>query len=106
MELAYAAQSLAALGHASRLEIFRILVRVGSKGMRIGELQNALGQPASTVAFHLRALTSASLVVQEREGRDVYCRVNFSALDDVLQYVKQDCCMGVSLPVFMADRIA
>lgn len=106
MELTLAAQSLAALGHANRLEIFRILVQAGSAGMRIGDLQTALGRPASTVAFHLRALTSANLILQDREGREVYCRVNFLALDQVLQYVKQDCCKGVSLPVFVNAKAA
>jgi len=106
MEINFAAQSLAALGHANRLEIFRILVKAGASGLRIGDLQAALGRPASTVAFHLRALTGANLIVQNREGREVYCRVNFSALDALLQYVKQDCCLGVSQPVVVRAEAA
>ena len=32
----------------------------------------------------------------------VRCRANYQALDEVLQFVKQDCCKGVALPVFGA----
>ena len=96
------AQRFAALGHEHRLELFQVLVKAGDKGMTVGELQAVLARPASTLAFHLRELVNAGLVTQEKEGRSVHCRVNFKALDEVLQFVKQDCCKGVALPVFGA----
>lgn len=102
MDLKTSAKRLASLGHENRLELFRLLVQAGPDGLTIGELQIALDRPASTLAFHLRELVAAELVVQEKEGRMVRCRANYEALNEVLQFVKQNCCCGVKLPVFAA----
>lgn len=102
MNLATSAKRLAGLGHEHRLELFQLLVQAGDEGMTVGELQAVTGRPASTLAFHLRELVASDLVTQQKEGRMVRCRANFQALDEVLQFVKQDCCKGVALPVFGA----
>ena len=102
MSLVTSAKRLAGLGHEHRLEIFQLLVQAGDDGMTVGELQAVTGRPASTLAFHLRELVASDLVTQQKEGRMVRCRVNYQALDEVLQFVKQDCCKGVALPVFDA----
>lgn len=102
MNLATSAKRLAGLGHEHRLEIFQLLVQAGDDGMTVGELQAVTGRPASTLAFHLRELVASGLVTQQKEGRMVRCRANYEALDEVLQFVKQDCCKGVALPVFGA----
>lgn len=101
-----AATRLAALGHEHRLELFKVLVRSGRNGLTVGELQSALDRPASTVGFHLRELVTAGLVTQEREGRSVRSRADFNALDEVLQFMKHDCCQGVALPSFGGRRAA
>ena len=102
MDLTNCAKRLAGLGHENRLELFRLLVQAGPGGMTIGELQSVLERPASTLAFHLRELVAADLVTQEKEGRMVRCRADYQALNEVLQFVKQNCCKGVKLPVFSA----
>lgn len=102
MDLATSAKRLASLGHEQRLELFQLLVQAGPEGMSISELQAAAGRPPSTLAFHLRELVSADLVLQEKEGRVVRCTANYAALNEVLQFVKQKCCQGVSLPVFVS----
>lgn len=103
MNLATSAKRLAGLGHEHRLEIFQLLVQAGDDGMTVGELQAVTGRPASTLAFHLRELVAAELVTQQKEGRTVRCRANYAALDELLQFVKRDCCKGVALPVFGAQ---
>jgi ArsR family transcriptional regulator, arsenate/arsenite/antimonite-responsive transcriptional repressor len=100
MNLAISAKRLASLGHENRLELFKLLMQAGPEGMTIGELQSLLERPASTLAFHLRELVSAGLVTQEKEGRMVRCRADYRALNEVLQFVKQNCCRGIALPVF------
>jgi DNA-binding transcriptional ArsR family regulator len=104
MDLITSAKRLGSLGHENRLELFKVLVQAGEAGMTIGELQTALDRPASTLAFHLRELVAADLVTQQKEGRMVRCRANYAALNEVLQFVKQDCCRGVALPVFVAKK--
>lgn len=100
MDLIISAKRLASLGHENRLELFKLLMQAGPEGMTIGELQSLLDRPASTLAFHLRELVSSGLVTQEKEGRMVRCRADYRALNDVLQFVKQNCCRGIALPVF------
>ncbi len=90
-----AANALAALGNRTRLRIFKLLVHAGREGTNIGTLQRHLGIPATTLAHHLATLTQAGLMDQERRGREVICRSNYKALNDVLAYVKAECCAGL-----------
>lgn len=91
-----AADALAALGNRTRLRIFKLLVRAGREGTNIGTLQKHLGIPATTLAHHLSTLAQASLIEQERRGREVICTSNYKALNDVLTYVKAECCAGLA----------
>jgi ArsR family transcriptional regulator, arsenate/arsenite/antimonite-responsive transcriptional repressor len=90
-----AADALAALGNRTRLRAFKLLVRAGREGTNIGTLQKHLGIPATTLAHHLATLTQAGLVQQERRGREVICTANYKAVNDVLAYVKAECCAGL-----------
>jgi DNA-binding transcriptional ArsR family regulator len=90
-----AADALAALGNRTRLRIFKLLVRAGREGTNVGTLQRHLGIPATTLAHHLATLTNASLVEQERRGREVICTASYKAVNDVLAYVKAECCAGL-----------
>jgi DNA-binding transcriptional ArsR family regulator len=90
-----AADALAALGSRTRLRLFKLLVRAGREGANIGTLQRLLGIPPTTLAHHLASLTQAGLVDQDRRGREVICTANYKAVDDVLAYVKAECCAGV-----------
>lgn len=91
-----AADALAALGNRTRLRISKLLVRAGREGTNIGTLQKHLGIPATTLAHHLATLAQAGLMQQERRGREVICTSNFKALNDVLAYVKAECCAGLN----------
>ena len=90
-----ASDALAALGNRTRLRAFKLLVRAGREGTNIGTLQKHLGIPATTLAHHLAALTAAGLVEQERRGREVICTANYRAVNDVIAYVKAECCAGL-----------
>jgi DNA-binding transcriptional ArsR family regulator len=91
-----AADALAALGNRTRLRIFKVLIRAGRQGANIGTIQKLLRVPATTLSHHLGTLTQAGLVSQERQGREVICTANFKAVNDVLAYVKAECCAGVA----------
>ncbi|MDR9394955.1 ArsR/SmtB family transcription factor [Roseovarius sp. SYSU LYC5161] len=91
------ARALAALGHDARLSIFRLLVKAGEEGLRVGEIGAHLGLAPSTLAHHLSTLVDAGLVVQEKQGREVLNRVDFAAMHQVLSFLTAECCSGVSL---------
>jgi DNA-binding transcriptional ArsR family regulator len=69
-----AVASLAALAQSMRLRIFRALVGAGPAGLTPGALSATLDVPGSTLSFHLRELTHAGLVTQERDGRHLIYR--------------------------------
>ena len=91
------ARALAALGHDARLAIFRLLVRVGRDGLRVGEIAQHLDMAPSTLAHHLSTLVSAELVVQEKVGRDVVNRADFDVAQKLADFITSECCEGVSL---------
>lgn len=91
------ARALAALGHDTRLAIFRLLVRAGDAGLNVGEIGQHLDQAPSTLAHHLSALVEAGLVVQERQGRSVINRVDYAAMRRTLDFLTSECCTGVKL---------
>ena len=92
------ARALAALGHDARLSIFRLLVKAGEGGLRVGDIGDHLGLPPSTLAHHLSALVDAGLVLQDRQGREVFNRVDFPAMRRVLDFLTSECCSGVAVP--------
>jgi len=94
MELDTAAKRLAELGHSTRLAIFRHLVKCGPDGCPVGEVQKTLAIPGSTLSHHLGRLMSAGLVEQRRDGRILYCLPVFSALDEVIGFLTDECCAG------------
>jgi DNA-binding transcriptional ArsR family regulator len=94
MEEAIVIRSLAALAHSLRLQVFRALVVVGRRGMTPGVMQESLGVPSATLSFHLRELTHAGLVTQERDGRHLIYRASFDRMNEVLAYLTANCCQG------------
>jgi DNA-binding transcriptional ArsR family regulator len=89
------ARALAALGHDARLSIFRLLVKAGHDGLRVGEIGDHLGLAPSTLAHHLSALVDAGLVVQDKQGREVLNRVDFDAMNRLVGFLTSQCCTGV-----------
>ncbi len=92
MQIEVAAKKLAELGHSTRLEIFRYLVKGGRQGVPVGELQAALDIPGSTLSHHITRLVSVGLVIQRREGRTLYCTPQYDELDGLILFLQEECC--------------
>ncbi len=90
-------RSLAALGHETRLEVFRLLVRAGETGLNVGEIGQHLDMPPSTLAHHLNTLVDAGLVLQERQGRQIVNRVDYDLMRRTVSFLTAECCVGVRL---------
>lgn len=94
MEANTAVRSLGALAQATRLEIFRLLVREGPDGVPAGEIGERLAIPAPTLSFHLAQLARAGLVLSRRDGRSIRYAANFGGMNALLTYLTEDCCQG------------
>jgi ArsR family transcriptional regulator, arsenate/arsenite/antimonite-responsive transcriptional repressor len=99
------AQIMSELGNDTRLALFQTLVRFGSKGMTVGQIQSYMKVPASTLAFHLKGLTSVGLVTQRREGRSVICTAQLDVLNRAISLIQNDCCKGPD-PQFDAGHLS
>lgn len=89
-----AVRSLAALAQDSRLDVFRLLVQAGPEGLAAGEIADRLGIPASTMSFHIKALSHAGLAESRQQGRFVYYSANFSAMNALIAFLGENCCNG------------
>ncbi|QSI31935.1 metalloregulator ArsR/SmtB family transcription factor [Variovorax sp. RKNM96] len=87
-------RSLLALAQAVRLRVFRALVVAGPEGMTPGALTEALSVPATSLSFHLKELTNAGLVSQERQGRNLIYRASFNQMNGLMAYLTENCCQG------------
>jgi ArsR family transcriptional regulator len=87
-------RSLAALAQESRLRAFRTLVVAGPLGLTPGALSEELGVAATTLSFHLKELTNAGLVSQQRDGRNLIYRAAYDRMNGLLAYLTAHCCQG------------
>lgn len=92
MEINEVASCLEALGNPLRLQVFRALVRSGPAGLNFGQLQERIGIPRSTLAHHLNCMVQAGVLTQQRDGREVFSRVDFARLQQALSFVMGECC--------------
>lgn len=93
MKVEKAAKQLEALGNPTRLQVYRALVRAGDAGLPVGRVQEKLGIAASTLSHHLHRLVLTGLVTQERQATTLICRANYAAMDRLVGYLVDECCV-------------
>lgn len=92
-------KALAAMAQVSRLRLFRTLIVAGPSGLTPGALGDELGLAATTLSFHLKELTNAGLVSQQRDGRNLIYRAVYAQMSAVLGYLSAHCCQGQACEV-------
>lgn len=92
MKLEAAARQLEALGNPTRLQIYRTLVRAGRNGLAVGQIQEQVELPASTLSHHLKRLVDQRLVRQERAGTSLICHAEYPAMNALLGFLADECC--------------
>lgn len=86
--------ALAALAHAHRLRIFRLLVKQGPCGMPAGDLAVKLRVSPNNMSFHLKELVHAGLLRAKREGRYIRYAIDVEGMRRLLAYLTEECCQG------------
>jgi ArsR family transcriptional regulator, arsenate/arsenite/antimonite-responsive transcriptional repressor len=85
---------LAALAQGNRLDVFRVLVEAGPKGMPAGHIGASLRLPPNALTFHLDRLREAGLVASRRDGRSMIYAAQFEAMNSLVSYLTDHCCQG------------
>ena len=94
MNAKQAVVKLASLAQETRLRIFRLLVEAGKDGLNASAIAEALDLAPATLSFHVAHLARAGLVNARQESRFIYYSVKYSAMDNLIAYLSQNCCQG------------
>ena len=92
MESISASACLEALGQPTRLDVFRLLVKAGERGLPFGEIQERTGVPASTLSHHLATLARAGVISQTKQGRQNYSAADFETMHALVAFLTAECC--------------
>jgi ArsR family transcriptional regulator len=92
MNVEKAAEQLESLGNATRLRVYRALVRAGDTGLPVGQLQQKIGIAGSTLSHHLHRLIVTGLVTQERQATTLICRANYPEMNGLIGFLVDECC--------------
>lgn len=91
-EVAKYADMFSAMGTEARLRIMQLLLSAHPDGMVVGEIQEELDIPNSTLSHHLDKLRNEGLVQVRRESTFLRYTANTDALQEILQFLYAECC--------------
>lgn len=86
------ADMFSAMGTEARLRIMQLLLSAHPEGLVVGEIQDELDIPNSTLSHHLDKLRMEDLVNVKRESTFLRYTANIDALQEVLQFLYAECC--------------
>lgn len=91
-QVAKYADMFSAMGAEARLRIMQLLLSAHPNGLVVGEIQEELDIPNSTLSHHLDKLKSEDLVNVTRESTFLRYSANTDALQEILQFLYAECC--------------
>ena len=91
-QIARYADMFSAMGTEARLRIMQLLLSAHPDGLVVGEIQQELEIPNSTLSHHLDKLKNEGLVRVERESTFLRYTADTGALQEILQFLYAECC--------------
>ena len=86
------ADMFSAMGTEARLRIMQLLLSAHPDGLVVGEIQEELDIPNSTLSHHLDKLKAEGLVRVRRESTFLRYTASTDALQELLQFLYAECC--------------
>jgi ArsR family transcriptional regulator, arsenate/arsenite/antimonite-responsive transcriptional repressor len=86
------ADMFSAMGTEPRLRIMQLLLSAHPEGLVVGEIQEELDIPNSTLSHHLDKLRNEGLVKVQRESTFLRYTADCDALQELLQFLYAECC--------------
>jgi ArsR family transcriptional regulator, arsenate/arsenite/antimonite-responsive transcriptional repressor len=86
------ADMFSAMGTEPRLRIMQLLLSAHPEGLVVGELQEDLDIPNSTLSHHLEKLKIEGLARVTRESTFLRYTANTEALQELLRFLYSECC--------------
>ncbi len=94
MDKEQALDAFAALSQSTRLDVFRLLIKAGDKGMSAGGISDTLGVRQNTMSANLAILARSGLIRNRREGRSIRYYADMGGMRGLLAFLMEDCCGG------------
>lgn len=91
-QIAKFADMFSAMGTEARLRIMQLLLSAHPQGLVVGDIQEELDIPNSTLSHHLDKLKAEDLVSVRRESTFLRYTANTDALQQLLQFLYAECC--------------
>jgi ArsR family transcriptional regulator, arsenate/arsenite/antimonite-responsive transcriptional repressor len=91
-QVAKYADMFSAMGTEARLRIMQLLLSAHPDGLVVGEIQEELEIPNSTLSHHLDKLRNEGLVQVRRESTFLRYTANTEVLQELLQFLYAECC--------------
>ena len=91
-QIARYADMFSAMGTEARLRIMQLLLQAHREGLVVGEIQQELDIPNSTLSHHLDKLRNEDLVRVTRESTFLRYTANTEALEEILRFLYAECC--------------
>ncbi len=85
------ASRFSAIGAEPRLRIIQSLIVAPHGRKTVGEIQEEIGLPWSTLSHHLEKLRNEDLVTTRRKGSFVWYKANVKVLCEMLGFLSLDC---------------
>src|SRR5947199_9235588 len=91
-QVARYADRCSAMGTEPPLRIMQLLLSAHPEGLVVGEVQEELDIPNSTLSHHLEKVKSEGLVKVSRESTFLRYTANTEALQELLRFLYAECC--------------
>jgi ArsR family transcriptional regulator len=91
-QVARYADMFSAMGTEPRLRIMQALLSAHPDGLVVGEIQQELDIPNSTLSHHLEKLKNEDLVRVQRESTFLRYTANTEVLQELLRFLYAECC--------------
>lgn len=91
-EVARYADMFSAMGTEPRLRIMQLLLSAHPEGLVVGDIQDEIEIPNSTLSHHLDKLKNEGLVNVRRESTFLRYTANTEALQELLRFLYSECC--------------
>lgn len=86
------ADMFSAMGTEARLRIMQLLLSAHPEGLVVGEIQQELEIPNSSLSHHLDKLRNEDLVNVRRESTFLRYTANTESLQELLRFLYAECC--------------
>jgi DNA-binding transcriptional ArsR family regulator len=91
-EVARYADMFSAMGTEPRLRIMQLLLSAHPEGLVVGDIQDEIEIPNSTLSHHLDKLKNEGLVNVQRESTFLRYTANTEVLQELLGFLYAECC--------------